>query len=111
MLVAIQYYMAFIFNIMKKILTEVFQDVLDGKLTPDEAYYKFIEMKQDLYSCLAKENGLVEKGCNVWVKENPLVPDSDFMETTFVLSKIGFQPKHEYIEPKRKTFFEMLFGS
>ena len=96
---------------MRKVLTEVFQSVADGKLTPEEAYYKFVEMKQDLYSCLAKENGLVEKGCNVWVKENPLVPDSDFMKTTYYLSKMGFQPKHKYIEPKRKTFFEIMFGS
>lgn len=97
---------------MRKVLTEVFQDVADGKLTPDEAYYKFVEMKQDLYSCLAKENGLVEKGCNVWVKENQLVPDSNNFKTTYYLTKYGFQSRHEYKEPKRKTsFFEMLFGS
>ena len=96
---------------MRKILIEVFQDVADGKLTPDEAYDKFVEMKQDLYSCLAKENGLVEKGCNVWVKENPLVPDSYFMKTTYCLSKMGFQPRREYAEPKRTTFLGWLFGS
>ena len=96
---------------MRKVLTEVFQDVADGKLTPNEAYYKFVGMKQDLYSCLAKENGLVEKGFNVWVKETPLVPDSDNFKTTYYLTKLGFQSRNEYKEPKRKTFFEMLFGS
>ena len=95
---------------MRKVLTKVFQDVADGKLTPDEAYYKFVEMKQDLYSCLAKENGLVEKESNVWVKENPMVSDSDFMKTTYYLTKAGFIAKHEYVEPKRTTFLERLFG-
>lgn len=96
---------------MRKILIEVFQDVADGKLTPDEAYSKFVGLKQDLYSCLAKSNGLVEKECNVWIKENPLVPDSDSMKTTYYLTMLGFQPKREYAEPKRTTFLGWLFGS
>jgi hypothetical protein len=93
---------------MRKVLTKVFQDVAEGKLTPDEAYYKFVKLKQDLYSCLANENGLVEKGNNIWVKKNPLVQNT---ETTYYLSKMGFnKSKHKYIEPKRITFFKMLFG-
>lgn len=96
---------------MRKVLTKLLQKVADGKLTPDEAYGKLIGMQQDLYSCLAKENGLIEKSCNIWIKENPLVPDSNCFKTTYYLTKLGFQVKHEYIEPKKKTILQMLFGS
>lgn len=97
-------------NKMRQELTKVFQDVADGKLTPDEAYYKFIDMKQDLYSVLAKECGLVEIGPNKWVKKGEEISKDSLFEKWWYLSKNGFHLHLEEKQTPQRSFFSFLFG-
>ena len=95
---------------MREQLIKVFQEVADGSITPDEAYYKFIDMKQDLYSVLAKENGLVEVAPNKWVKKGEESDKESLFEKWWYLSKNGF---HLHLEEKKRpqpSFFSWLFG-
>ena len=84
---------------MKAQLINLFKEVANGLITPDEAYYKFIDMKQDLYSVLAKENGLVEVAPNKWVKEFEATNKESMFDKWWYLSKDGF---HLHIEKKKK---------
>lgn len=91
---------------MRRILMNVFENVSNGIITPEEGYTEFMKLKQDLYSILAEDNGLVEVGFNEWVMKKRMVEESEFLKTTYYLTKLGFQTKHEH---KKPTFMEKLF--
>ena len=83
---------------MRKIILNILERVKSGDTTPEEAYSEFIEIKEDLYSNLAKANNLVEIETNVWIKNgNP--------KLRYRLTMLGFQLIKISETPKRSFLF------
>lgn len=62
---------------------------------------EFIEIKENLYSNLAKANNLVEIGPNVWIKNGNT-------ELKYRLTKLGFE-RISISEPLKKPFLHYFF--
>ena len=89
---------------MKKIILSILERVKSGDTTPEEAYSEFIEIKEDLYSSLAKANNLVEIEPNVWIRNGDV-------KLKYRLTMLGFQLIHVAEERPKNTLWSFFFSN
>ena len=89
---------------MRKIILSILERVKSGDTTPEEAYSEFIEIKEDLYSSLAKANNLVEIEPNVWIRNGN-------HKLKYRLTMLGFQLISVVEERPKNLLWSFFFSN